>query len=584
MKKLLLLAVLAVTMTFNVQAQVYKTINVTTAGSLGSLLTSTEKTTVTNLTLTGSIDARDFAIMGTQMHNLTTLDISSVTIQAYNGSTVSYYNNISYLANEIPEYCVSGSSLKTVTLPQSLTSIGESAFSSVKGLTSITIPNSVIQIGMGAFYYCTGLTSVNIPNGVIGVKAFSGCSGLSSINFGGGVTSIGDMAFNACSDLTSLTIPSSITSIGSSAFGNCNDLTDININSGTIGYAAFGSLAKLKSVTLGSGVTSIGYGAFSYCPNLTNLNLASGIVTIGQNAFLACPALTNFSIPNSVTSLGDEAFAGCSGLTSLTTPNSVTSIGNSAFSHCSGLTTITLGSGVTSIGNGAFSSCTALKTINCLNTTPPTLGTNLLLMSDYTQNPVTDVYVPNVTALAAYRANTDWIGYFPGNIIKTNNSTPVTYSVTVPTGTNACYIAGTMNGWIQQAMTKVDATHFNLNIPTATINDTYKYCSGPIWAYEELDANNNVISNRSYSSNDVVAKWKSVYSDVKTVNSDNIKLMSGKSFIRAEFNGNAIVEVYSLSGIVVKQANATNTISIDNLNAGLYIVKINGSAYKVVVK
>ena len=201
--------------------------------------------------------------------------------------------------------------------------------------------------------------------------------------------------------------------------------------------------------------------------------------------------------------------------------------------------------------------------------------------------------VDNFIIAASQAANTNLSGLFqywkwtpsPSAIAFLNSSIGLSYNVTVPAGTYACYIAGTMNNWwSQQAMTKVDATHYTLSIPAATVNDTYKYCSGPAWIYVEKDGYGNEMSNRTYSANDLVAQWASVYSDVKNITSDNAKLFSGKSFIRAEFDGNANVEVYNLSGILLKQANATNTITVDNLNTGLYILKINGMAYKVVVE
>ncbi len=89
--------------------------------------------------------------------------------------------------------------------------------------------------------------------------------------------------------------------------------------------------------------------------------------------------------------------------------------------------------------------------------------------------------------------------------------TGITYNVTVPEGTNACYIAGTMNGWTHQEMTKVDDTHYKIEMPEATSADLYKYCSGPSWDYVELQANGGGVNNRKYSANDVVAKWSAVY-------------------------------------------------------------------------
>ena len=87
----------------------------------------------------------------------------------------------------------------------------------------------------------------------------------------------------------------------------------------------------------------------------------------------------------------------------------------------------------------------------------------------------------------------------------------LTYNVTVPAGTNACYIAGEMNGWSQVEMTKVDDTHYTLDVADATDAMKYKYCSGPSWAYVEKTAAGGDVDNRAYSTNDVVEAWAAVY-------------------------------------------------------------------------
>ncbi len=122
-------------------------------------------------------------------------------------------------------------SCKTTIIPNTITSIGNSAFYECSGLTSITIPNSVTSIGNYAFLGCDGLTSVTIPNSVtsIGGYAFEYCDGLTSITIGNSVTSIGDSAFESCSGLTSITIPDSVTSIEINAFSYCKKLTKIYI-------------------------------------------------------------------------------------------------------------------------------------------------------------------------------------------------------------------------------------------------------------------------------------------------------------------------------------------------------------------
>ena len=87
----------------------------------------------------------------------------------------------------------------------------------------------------------------------------------------------------------------------------------------------------------------------------------------------------------------------------------------------------------------------------------------------------------------------------------------LTYNVTVPAGTKACYIAGEMNGWSQVEMEKVDDTHYTLDVADATTEMKYKYCSGPSWAYVEKTANGGEVADRTYSANDVVEAWASVY-------------------------------------------------------------------------
>ena len=243
-------------------------------------------------------------------------------------------------------------------IPNGVTSIGGSAFSGCKNLTSITIPNSVTSIGESAFYDCSSLTVITIPEGVtsIGSSAFSGCSSLASVTIQEGVTSIGGRAFSGCSSLTSVTIPSSVTSIGGSAFSGCKNLTSITIpNSVTsIGGNAFYGCSSLTSVIIPEGVTSIGNSAFRDCSSLTSVTIPEGVTSIGNYAFSGCSSLTSVTIPNSVTSIGSWTFYNCSSLTAITIPEGVTSIGEEAFCNCKNLNSITIPNSVTSIGRSAF--------------------------------------------------------------------------------------------------------------------------------------------------------------------------------------------------------------------------------------
>ena len=182
----------------------------------------------------------------------------------------------------------------------------------------VTIPNSVRSIGWSAFAGCSKLSSITIPNSVtsIGDNAFIGCSKLSSITIPNSVTNIGIYAFSGCSSLSSITIPNSVTSIGRFAFGRCD---------------------SLSSIVIPNSVTSIGDNAFAGCSKLSSITIPNSVTSIGEGAFYECSKLSSITIPNSVTSIGNEAFYECSKLSSITIPNSVTSIGNYAFLSCNSL-------------------------------------------------------------------------------------------------------------------------------------------------------------------------------------------------------------------------------------------------------
>ena len=117
--------------------------------------------------------------------------------------------------------------LERITIPDSVTILGDKAFSHCPKLTSINIPSNVTSIGSSTFSGCTGLTSINIPSSVtsIGNYAFYRCTGLTSVNIPSNVTSIGYEVFSECTRLTSINIPSSVTSIDSYAFSGCTNLT-----------------------------------------------------------------------------------------------------------------------------------------------------------------------------------------------------------------------------------------------------------------------------------------------------------------------------------------------------------------------
>ncbi len=278
--------------------------------------------------------------------------------------------------------------IKSVTLKEGVTSIGNYAFRNCSGLTSVTIPNSVTSIGSEAFCKCSGLTSVTIGNSVtsIGSSAFYNC-GLTSVTIPNSVTSIGSSAFSNCSGLTSVTIPNSVTSIGSDAFYACSGLKKVNRIINNIGeWIMNGDLISYANTT--SNPLYIANELHLYSDletEIIELEIQEGITSIHASAFSKCSALTSVSIPNSVTSIGDNAFQSCIGLTSITIPNSVTSIGQYVFSGCSNLESVTIGSGVLTIGSSVFSGHTPAKVI-WLTNTPPSGYSNAAGRVNYVAN------------------------------------------------------------------------------------------------------------------------------------------------------------------------------------------------------
>ena len=189
-----------------------------------------------------------------------------------------------------------------------------------KHIVKFTFTDNTV-ITPSAFRGCSGLTSVTIPDSVttIGYQAFNGCTGLTSVTIGSGVTAIGQSAFNGCTGLTSVVIPDSVTSIGQYAFNGCAGLTTVTIGSGvtTMGDDAFSYCYSLTSVTIRSGVTSIGKEAFYNCTGLTSVVIPDSVTSISNQAFYNCSSLTSVTIPSGVTSIGTSAFNGCTGLTSI---------------------------------------------------------------------------------------------------------------------------------------------------------------------------------------------------------------------------------------------------------------------------
>ena len=244
------------------------------------------------------------------------------------------------------------------------------AFQDCTSMTSITIPASVTNIGEAPFVGCSNLISITVAaqntayygssDGTLFDKnqnTLVQCPGGKSGNYAipGGVTSIVGWAFAGCSRLIGITVPGTVTNIGQQALGDCSGLLAISVEPSNAVYSSADGVVfdkgktvlvqcpggKAGSYMIPGGVTRIWDGAFASCTKLTGVTIPGSVTTIGDEAFDYCTSLTSVTISHGVASIGFQSFASCSGLASIIIPGSVTSIGFGAFSYCSNLSAAT---------------------------------------------------------------------------------------------------------------------------------------------------------------------------------------------------------------------------------------------------
>ncbi len=291
-------------------------------------------------------------------------------------TSVTIGNSVSTIGDSAFDSC---KELTSIVIPSSVTSIGRGVFADCEKLVHIVvasdnmtydsrgdcnaiiassqnelisacnntiIPNSVTSIGESAFTYCTKLTSILIPNSVV---------------------KIGDRAFVSCNGLTSIIIPKSVTSIGNYAFDGCSGLTSVVVDKDNGRYDSRDNCNAIIETYTNKLVVG--------CKNTI---IPNSVTTIGDGAFSRCFGLTSITIPNSVTSIGGWAFYGCTKLSSVTfNAEKCTEMGSndySVFYACTNLTTLTIGDKVTIIPDYAFRYCSKLTKLVSLAVEPPICG------------------------------------------------------------------------------------------------------------------------------------------------------------------------------------------------------------------
>lgn len=268
----------------------------------------------------------------------------------YGRGTASYTGNV-----VIPPTVTTGGKTYNVT------TIGSGAFFG-SSISSVSIPSSVTDIGNSAFGNCTNLTSITIPQSVktIGAWAFRGSSNLSTINIEGSFSCPPPddifSLFDYDCPVTTINVPDLETWLNIEWHTGLQDVHP--------SYHLYIKGVEVKDLVIPAGTTSIGRSAFQGCVGLTSVTIPESVETIGMGAFQYCDGLPSITIPSSVTSIGSCAFSGCNALSSITIPKSVTSIGREdTFRDCAGLKSITIEGSDFFLGASAFLGCSKLTDV-----------------------------------------------------------------------------------------------------------------------------------------------------------------------------------------------------------------------------
>lgn len=384
----------------------------------------TYSTSGTNATVTSGPKSGDLVIPATFTYGGTQYTVTSIGNSAFKGMT----------------------GLTSVTFPNTLTTTNASAFENCSGITKLDLGTSIQALGQNSFKGCTGLTSVTVPASLkkLSNYAFSG-AGLINLVLPEGCEYIGNYTFSNCQSLQSVSFPASLTTFGSSVFVGCSSLETLQVAAGCkaisvqdgLLYNAGKSVLKVcpakksGAVTVPQTCTKVDADAFNGCSLLTSVALPEGMVSLGSAAFKGCTSLTQLSLGNSLTYISGDCFNGCSNLKNLILPQSLVTVadnnvfanmtsleslilpaavrgilGNNVFSGDEALKLLEIGPKVTGVGTGCFANLRSLEELNIKASTPLTVANNNSRFSEENYNNVI-VTVP-AQSLTNYMTAEPW--------------------------------------------------------------------------------------------------------------------------------------------------------------------------------
>ena len=284
--------------------------------------------------------------------------VTAISDGAFVGCPIKKLTIDSNVTTELPGWSFNGGVLEELDVN---CLFGKSTFAQITTLKKVTLGDSIKEIPQMAFLECKGLQTVSIPSGLtkIGTQAFFGCSSLQDVTLPESLTEIGYQAFRDCDALTSITFPDSLEKVGEQAFL----ITTDKGHTGSLTTVTFGK--KVPTFLTAKGDPSINPQLFTGQDKLTTVDMSKcENTTISAGLFNGLTSLETIIFPTGLAKIGDNAFTNCKGLKSLEFPDSLTEIGESAFSGCTGLTYISYGNGIDDIGRNAFGGCTNVKVID----------------------------------------------------------------------------------------------------------------------------------------------------------------------------------------------------------------------------
>ena len=362
-----------------------------TAGSLCEKVTDMN---ISTLTVTGTMDARDFYFIADHLHQLTTVNLHDVNIVACRTATLHYWQ-MEFVDGELPV----------------------AAFAGMTELTSVRLPATLKVVGRAALAGCAALTDIEFPATLdsIGAYAFAGCQSLQAVALPASVVSVGEGAFMRCTSLTSFTVPSSgkLCNLDATALMDCPALTTITpgANVTTIGERALaGTGMSSLDLTDSKRLTTMGDGAVVFSP-VQEVKLPSSMQTVGDGAFLYDTDLHTITLGGNVTDISDYMLAG-TGLNSDLNLDGVQTLGDYALYDVKSLSVVELPATVTYLGAYAMAGMKGLKALTSHATEVPALGENVWQGVNQSIIPLT---VPE-GSIELYQAAPQWQDFLFGEV------------------------------------------------------------------------------------------------------------------------------------------------------------------------